>query len=102
VNLQEKTIACFDCGLTFTFSVEEQLAYQTEGRFNAPKRCPACRQTRKARQMKSSTFRNPQTGLQLFPVTCAQCGKSTQVPFEPKSGRPVYCRDCYQAVRRSP
>jgi CxxC-x17-CxxC domain-containing protein len=32
----------------------------------------------------------------MFPVKCATCGKDTQVPFEPRSGRPVYCSDCYR------
>jgi CxxC-x17-CxxC domain-containing protein len=31
----------------------------------------------------------------MFPAVCASCGKETAVPFEPKEGRPVYCRDCY-------
>jgi CxxC-x17-CxxC domain-containing protein len=33
---------------------------------------------------------------QLFDVTCSECGKTTQVPFQPDGKRPVYCRDCYQ------
>jgi CxxC-x17-CxxC domain-containing protein len=105
MNLQEKSIDCFDCGITFIFTVEEQQDYQAKGRFNAPKRCPKCRQARKDRQVKSSNFRSPQPSFQserrLFPATCAQCGKSTQVPFEPIAGRPVYCRECYQATKVS-
>lgn len=31
----------------------------------------------------------------MWPATCAECGKATEVPFEPKTDRPVYCRDCY-------
>jgi CxxC-x17-CxxC domain-containing protein len=31
----------------------------------------------------------------MFPAVCATCGKDTQVPFEPRNGRPVYCSDCY-------
>lgn len=31
----------------------------------------------------------------MYPATCAACGKETEVPFEPKEDRPVYCRDCY-------
>ncbi|MGI0085679.1 MAG: CxxC-x17-CxxC domain-containing protein [Nitrososphaerales archaeon] len=27
-------------------------------------------------------------------VTCSDCGKKTQVPFEPIQGRPVYCMEC--------
>jgi CxxC-x17-CxxC domain-containing protein len=103
MSLQEKSIDCFDCGATFVFTVEEQLADQAKGHLHAPKRCPACRQARKTRQMNSSSYNNRQSDFQserrLFPATCAQCGKSTQVPFEPKEGRPVYCRDCYQKIR---
>lgn len=36
-----------------------------------------------------------QQGRQLYEVKCADCGKSTQVPFKPTGDRPVYCRDCY-------
>ena len=31
----------------------------------------------------------------MFKVICAECGKETEVPFEPRTGRPVYCRDCF-------
>ena len=30
---------------------------------------------------------------------CAECGKDTEVPFEPKTDRPVYCRDCFNSKR---
>ncbi len=36
---------------------------------------------------------------QMYKVTCAECGQETEVPFEPRNGRPVYCRDCFE--RRS-
>ena len=36
---------------------------------------------------------------QMYTVECAECGKETQVPFEPKGDRPVYCRDCFNAKR---
>ena len=29
-----------------------------------------------------------------YPATCADCKKETTVPFQPKEGRPVYCREC--------
>jgi CxxC-x17-CxxC domain-containing protein len=32
---------------------------------------------------------------QMFPVVCGDCGKDTEVPFEPRGDRPVYCRDCF-------
>ena len=28
-------------------------------------------------------------------VTCASCGKETEVPFVPRGDRPVYCSDCF-------
>lgn len=33
----------------------------------------------------------------LFRAVCADCGRATEVPFRPRSGRPVFCRDCYNA-----
>lgn len=34
--------------------------------------------------------------LELFDVTCAQCGTHTQVPFKPTGERPVLCRECFK------
>lgn len=33
---------------------------------------------------------------QMFEVTCSDCGKQTQVPFQPSGDRPVYCQDCFR------
>ncbi|GFN39718.1 MAG: DNA-directed RNA polymerase [Marine Group I thaumarchaeote] len=30
----------------------------------------------------------------MYPTTCADCKKETEVPFQPDPGRPVYCREC--------
>ncbi len=38
---------------------------------------------------------------EMHDVTCADCGKETQVPFKPDGTRPVYCRECYQKHRPS-
>ena len=32
---------------------------------------------------------------EMFEVVCAECGKDTQVPFQPSGNRPVYCSDCF-------
>jgi CxxC-x17-CxxC domain-containing protein len=105
MGLQEKSIVCYDCGVTFTYSVEELEAYVVKGYAHVHKRCPSCREARKARQLRSGSLKSVQAGFlaerRLFPAVCAQCGKSTQVPFEPHAGRPVYCRDCYNAVKTS-
>ncbi len=48
-----------------------------------------------------SGSRSSSTGTrQMFKATCADCGTTTEVPFEPRQGRPVYCRDCFE--RRNP
>lgn len=31
----------------------------------------------------------------MHKTKCADCGKECEVPFKPKEGRPVYCRNCY-------
>jgi CxxC-x17-CxxC domain-containing protein len=104
MNFEDKSVKCFDCGETFTFTVAEQQDFQSKGYANAPKRCPACRKARKERQgntVSRSNMSTIRTERQMFPATCAQCGKQTQVPFEPREGRPVYCRDCYNTAKAS-
>jgi CxxC-x17-CxxC domain-containing protein len=97
---QEKTLTCSDCGATFTFSVEDQEFFQSKGYTNEPKRCPECRQARKTERYGSSgggSFGGAKR--QMFPATCAQCGKTTEVPFQPRGDKPVYCSDCYRKTR---
>lgn len=104
MTYQDKSIQCSDCGTTFTFSADEQEQFASRGYTNEPKRCPSCRQARKAQQNGSSGYGNRSSYAptrQMFPAKCAECGKDTQVPFEPRSGRPVYCSDCYRKVRVS-
>ncbi|MGB9719246.1 MAG: CxxC-x17-CxxC domain-containing protein [Candidatus Anstonellales archaeon] len=36
----------------------------------------------------------------MYHATCSDCGAECEVPFEPKEGRPVYCRDCYRKHKR--
>ena len=44
----------------------------------------------------SSYSRGPR---EMFDATCSNCGKATQVPFRPTSGKPVYCNECFAARR---
>ncbi len=107
MSFQDKTLECSDCGTTFTFSAEEQEQFQSRGYTNEPKRCPECRQARKARQHGNSSNSYGSDSYsyrprrQMFPAVCSECGKETEVPFEPREGRPVYCSDCYRKVRLS-
>jgi CxxC-x17-CxxC domain-containing protein len=98
MSFQDKSLQCADCGTTFTFSAGEQELFQSRGYTNEPKRCPECRQARKSERYGSSSYGAPR---QMFPATCAECGKSTEVPFQPRGDRPVYCSDCFRKVRTS-
>ena len=97
----DKTLECVECGESFTFSASEQEFFANRGFTNEPKRCPRCRQARKEQRYRS------QGGFdgygyrrrEMYPAVCASCGKDTQVPFEPREGRPVYCNECYAKMR---
>ncbi len=122
----DKTITCRDCGKQFTFTAGEQEFFESRG-FSAPTRCADCRAARKSsqggggygsRDSSRSTFGSSGSysgsssssgsrggssdyrggAKQMYKVICANCGTETEVPFEPRSGRPVYCRDCYQQM----
>ena len=93
MGFTDKKMTCADCNQEFTFTAAEQEFYASKGFTNEPKRCPDCRQARKSARGSGSGQRK------MFPTTCAQCGKETEVPFEPKTDRPVYCSDCYSTIK---
>ena len=98
----DKTLQCADCGASFTFGADEQDFFAAKGFTNEPKRCPDCRAARKQHRGGSYGDRDSygsQRQREMHPAVCASCGKDTQVPFEPRNGRPVYCSDCYSQVR---
>lgn len=35
---------------------------------------------------------------QMYDAVCDNCGKACKVPFEPRSGKPVYCSDCFEKM----
>ena len=98
MSFKDKSLQCSDCGTAFTFSAEEQELFQSRGYTNEPKRCPSCRQARKAERGGNSNY-GYGAPRQMFKVTCAECGKEAEVPFEPRGDKPVYCSDCYRKVR---
>ena len=102
MSFQNKALSCTDCGAAFDFTAEEQEFYQSKGYTNEPKRCPSCRQAKKTERGDSGSYGGSSSygsSRQMFPAKCAQCGKDTQVPFEPRTGKPVYCSDCYRKVK---
>lgn len=92
---QEKSLQCVDCDKTFPFTVGEQEFFASKGLTNDPKRCPACRSKRRSDHNAQTGVRGDLPPRQMYSAVCAQCGKETQIPFQPRGDRPVYCRDCY-------
>jgi CxxC-x17-CxxC domain-containing protein len=120
----ERLLICIDCHRSFSFAEEEENFYRQRG-FRLPVRCLDCRAESRAernadliRAIESESAwtetwghyggepdaartnghrRAKPTGG--FPAICAQCGRDTLVPFEPRRGRPVFCRECYIARR---
>ena len=102
MSYADKTLTCSDCSTGFTFSASEQEFFASKGFTNEPGRCPDCRAARK--QQRGGGYGSGGGGYrqqrEMHPAVCASCGKNTQVPFEPRNGRPVYCSDCYSKTRR--
>ncbi|MCX7707224.1 MAG: zinc-ribbon domain containing protein [Anaerolineae bacterium] len=97
--MSDKMLVCVDCGKQFTFTAGEQDFYAQKGFTNPPSRCPDCRATRKA-QRASGGYSGGSSysggARQMYPAVCAQCGKQTEVPFQPRGDKPVYCSDCFK------
>jgi CxxC-x17-CxxC domain-containing protein len=104
---QDKNMTCRDCGQPFIWTAGEQDFYAQRGFTNEPSRCPDCRRARKSQQggggyasgggyggggggySSGGGYDRPQR--QMYPATCSECGKETQVPFQPRGDKPVYC-----------
>ncbi len=91
---EDKTLICKECGAEFEFTANEQEFYAEKGFTNEPQRCKACRDARKAARGEGRGNR------QMYDAVCAACGKTCQVPFEPRNDRPVYCSECFESNRR--
>ncbi len=118
MSFQDKTLVCRDCGQEFTFTAGEQEFYQQRGLMNEPGRCPDCRRARKAQQGGggyggyssgggysagggySSGGGYERAPRQMYPAVCSQCGRETQVPFQPRGDKPVYCSECFAEQRQ--
>ncbi len=110
LSFADKTLVCRDCKANFTFTAGEQEFYANKGLQNEPVRCSSCRSNRKT----TTTRSEPEEGYvrygvfasfggrtprQMHPATCAECGMMTEVPFQPRGDRPVYCSACYSKMR---
>jgi CxxC-x17-CxxC domain-containing protein len=92
---QDKDLTCRDCHAPFVFSASEQDFFAEKGFTNEPGRCPTCRAAHKQSTGGGYSRDNNRPQREMHEVTCASCGKQTEVPFRPSGDRPVYCRDCF-------
>ena len=112
LSYADKTLTCRDCRTEFVFTAGEQEFYAQKGFTNQPTRCPDCRRAAKAaREGGSGGYRSSGGGgggggsygsrgdRVMYPATCDQCGKQTEVPFQPSGNKPVYCSDCFRGQR---
>jgi CxxC-x17-CxxC domain-containing protein len=108
VSYTDKSLTCRDCGRAFTFTEGEQAFYAQKGFTNEPGRCPECRAERKAQRggVAYDSDRGYGGGgeyrrapRQMYSATCSQCGAEAQVPFQPRTDKPVYCSNCFEQQR---
>jgi CxxC-x17-CxxC domain-containing protein len=96
MSYQDRALTCVDCSQSFTFSAEDQQYHADKGFTNEPKRCPSCRAAKRSQRNSGDSGGYGFRERVMHPAVCAQCGKETEVPFQPRGDRPVYCSDCYR------
>ena len=115
----DKAMRCVACGTDFVFTVREQEFHASKGFTNEPRRCPTCRQARRAGGSRDTAPARPreqaagregvqeparaagatQAERRTFAATCSACGGEATLPFEPVGNRPVLCSGCYDKIR---
>jgi CxxC-x17-CxxC domain-containing protein len=87
--MPDAEIPCVQCREIFVFTEKDQeLFYQRN--MMTPQRCPKCRSKKAASGVSGQT---------RFEIVCDNCGRHDTVPFQPKTGRSVLCKDCHEASR---
>ncbi|HVG00935.1 MAG TPA: CxxC-x17-CxxC domain-containing protein [Chloroflexia bacterium] len=126
--MADKTLTCRDCGTQFVFTEGEQDFYSQRGYTDPVRcpDCRASKKAARAGggggygdSGYGDSYGGGRSGgggyssygggggggggygrseRTMTDVTCANCGKETQVPFVPRGDRPVYCSDCFSSV----
>jgi CxxC-x17-CxxC domain-containing protein len=99
----DRILICSDCHGEFIFTAGEQLFFLDKQFKNDPKRCKPCK-SRRSGLAAAATGNGPAAaGLSRTETRteCSDCGIQTTVPFKPTQGRPVLCRQCFQAKARA-
>ncbi len=129
--MSDRTLTCRDCNQDFTFTAGEQDFYTQRGFSDPQRcpDCRAARKTQRNQSgggsygggYSSGGYDNNDGGYSsgggyrsggggggyssgprtLYPAVCSECGKETEVPFNPTPGKPVYCRECFQSRKSS-
>ena len=89
---EDKKLVCKDCGEEFVFTAGEQAFYAERGFQNEPQRCKSCRDARKNAGKPPREFHT---------AVCAKCGGEAKIPFQPSNDRPVYCSECFAAIKNA-
>jgi CxxC-x17-CxxC domain-containing protein len=95
----DRLLTCSDCHSEFIFTAGEQLFFFDKQFKNDPKRCKPCKSRRSGLAAAASGNGPAAAGLSRTETRteCSECGIQTTVPFKPTQGRPVLCRQCFQA-----
>jgi CxxC-x17-CxxC domain-containing protein len=94
--MPEVEIPCVQCKEIFIFTEKEQQLFY-ERNMMTPQRCTKCRSKKKAKNISKDKSKRNKDGR--FEIVCDHCGRHDSVPFQPKVGRSVLCKDCFQASR---
>ncbi len=102
VQFIDRSLICSDCHGEFIFTAGEQLFFHDKQFKNDPKRCKPCKSRRSGLAAAASGAGTQAPGLSRTETRteCSACGIDTTVPFKPTQGRPVLCRQCFQAKSR--
>src|ERR1700712_3402984 len=96
----DRLLTCADCGGGVIFTAGEQLFFFDKQFKNDPKRCKPCK-SKRAGVGVTPGGGPAAAGLSRTETRtdCSECGIETTVPFKPTQGRPILCRQCFQAKR---
>ncbi len=95
ISYVDKQLRCRECGQDFVWTAGEQDFYHQKGLLHEPQRCPTCRA--RAKQERAAA-----RASSMHDIVCSDCGNAGQVPFAPRSDRPVYCSSCFEARHNPP
>ncbi len=105
----DHSLTCVDCGVEFIHSGADQEYYAQKGFTTEPKRCASCRAYRRTTRDSGSdarTIGGPRGyerseggAREYFVAVCSSCGNQAQVPFKPRTDKPVYCSDCFRQIK---